>query len=280
MEMDYQKIYDGFIVDRMLTAPSEKYTESHHIVPRSLGGSDDPSNLIALTARDHYFAHCCLAKIHGGGMWHALALMGRTQKREHGAGIFRMGRLYAISKRRDSELRSVKMKRDWADGTFKRNRVYGPSSERQKAAVSAAGKKPRPGRAGEIAKAQATKQAAMPVYVFVHAETGERFEGTGLGFRLRSGVGQAHVSLLVRGKVLFAKGWALEGNEGKPQGNRDRTIRVFKHRDGRVFEGTAYDFNALHIKDSGMLSNCINGKNGVKSARGWLYAGEKTADAG
>lgn len=273
--MDYQKIYADFITDRTLTAPTEAYTELHHILPRALGGSDAPTNLIALTARDHYFAHCCLAKIHGGGMWHALALMGRTQKRSHGAGVFRMGRLYAISKKRDSELRSVKMKKDWADGTFKRNRVYQPISEAHRAAVSAASSRPRPGRKEEAAKALATKQAKAPRFEFVEISSGRAFGGTALEFRRMSGVSQAYTSLLVSGKVEVAKGWVLRGNETKPRGNRDRTVRVFKHPDGRVFEGTAYEFNALYIKDSGMLSNCINGKNGVKSARGWLYAGEK-----
>lgn len=34
----------------------------HHIVPRSLGGSDDENNLIILTSREHYIAHMILWK--------------------------------------------------------------------------------------------------------------------------------------------------------------------------------------------------------------------------
>lgn len=37
-------------------------TETHHIVPRSLGGSDEPTNLIDLTLREHYIAHWMLWK--------------------------------------------------------------------------------------------------------------------------------------------------------------------------------------------------------------------------
>lgn len=40
------------------------YTEEHHIIPSCLGGSDDPENLIRLTAREHFIAHRLLAKIH------------------------------------------------------------------------------------------------------------------------------------------------------------------------------------------------------------------------
>jgi hypothetical protein len=42
------------------------------INPRSLGGGDEPENLIALTAGDHLRAHILLAKIYGGKQWAAV----------------------------------------------------------------------------------------------------------------------------------------------------------------------------------------------------------------
>lgn len=36
------------------------YTEKHHIIPKSLGGSDDPSNLVWLTAAEHLQLHLLL----------------------------------------------------------------------------------------------------------------------------------------------------------------------------------------------------------------------------
>lgn len=85
--MNYQKIYDNFISTRT-HQPEGQYIEVHHIVPRSLGGSDNNSNLIRLTGREHYFAHLLLAKIHGGSMWQAIFLMGKrcginSHKYEH-----------------------------------------------------------------------------------------------------------------------------------------------------------------------------------------------------
>lgn len=38
------------------------YTENHHILPRSLGGSNLKSNLIRLSARKHFLAHYLLTK--------------------------------------------------------------------------------------------------------------------------------------------------------------------------------------------------------------------------
>lgn len=38
------------------------YTERHHVVPKSLGGSNDPENIVLLTAREHFVCHLLLPK--------------------------------------------------------------------------------------------------------------------------------------------------------------------------------------------------------------------------
>jgi hypothetical protein len=60
--MNYKRIYDAIIAKRQLEIP-EGYSEKHHILPRSLGGSDEPDNLVALTAREHFICHYLLAKM-------------------------------------------------------------------------------------------------------------------------------------------------------------------------------------------------------------------------
>jgi len=59
--MDHKRIYDDLIDKRSVITP-EGYVERHHIKLRSLGGSDEPENLVYLTAREHYIAHLLLAK--------------------------------------------------------------------------------------------------------------------------------------------------------------------------------------------------------------------------
>lgn len=74
--MNYNKIYDDFIKDRIAKQPIKpQYFEKHHILPKSLGGSDEPANIIRLTPEDHYFAHLCLAKIYGGSQWSSVLCM-------------------------------------------------------------------------------------------------------------------------------------------------------------------------------------------------------------
>lgn len=73
--MDYQSHYDKLITKaRNRLRPD--IAESHHIIPKSLGGNDNDENLVNLTPEEHFTAHLLLAKIYGTrGMWFAVYLM-------------------------------------------------------------------------------------------------------------------------------------------------------------------------------------------------------------
>ena len=64
--MNYIKIYNSLIQKRHNNPilKDQQYCEQHHIVPRCLHGSNNKSNLINLTAREHYIAHLLLRKIY------------------------------------------------------------------------------------------------------------------------------------------------------------------------------------------------------------------------
>jgi hypothetical protein len=90
---DYQKEYEELIqqarLDEMFggrekVAFEYKY-ESHHIIPRCLGGSDNPDNLVNLTLAEHFEAHFLLFKLyHTEGLTFAYRMMygDRTQSYE------------------------------------------------------------------------------------------------------------------------------------------------------------------------------------------------------
>ena len=46
--------------------PGIGYTESHHIIPKSLGGSDDCTNIVKLTAKEHFICDLLLVKMTTG----------------------------------------------------------------------------------------------------------------------------------------------------------------------------------------------------------------------
>jgi hypothetical protein len=101
--LNYQRIYAEFIASRKTLEPglvaSGQYKERHHIVPRSMGGSNAKDNLIWLTAGDHFFAHEVLARVYGGKMWIALGLMAHGNSKS-AKNITVNHRTYAAIRRR------------------------------------------------------------------------------------------------------------------------------------------------------------------------------------
>ena len=63
--MDYRTMYDAIIERAKGREKPNERLEIHHIVPRSLGGTDDAENLVALTIREHYVAHLVFDKANG-----------------------------------------------------------------------------------------------------------------------------------------------------------------------------------------------------------------------
>ena len=61
--MDYRKIYNN-LIERGKTRTVEGYTETHHIMPKCMGGCNNSENLIKLTPEEHYLAHQLLIKIY------------------------------------------------------------------------------------------------------------------------------------------------------------------------------------------------------------------------
>lgn len=62
--MNYRKIYDKLIAAAKNRSIIPNYTETHHILPKSMGGSNAKSNLVKMTPREHFLAHLLLYKIH------------------------------------------------------------------------------------------------------------------------------------------------------------------------------------------------------------------------
>lgn len=58
----YTKWYYA-IIDNAKQRSITTYTETHHIIPKSLGGSNEKDNLVVLTAREHFVCHLLLTKM-------------------------------------------------------------------------------------------------------------------------------------------------------------------------------------------------------------------------
>ena len=65
IENKYTKLYYK-ITSNAKQRITNGYTELHHIIPQSMGGSNDKENLVELTAREHFICHWLLIKMTEG----------------------------------------------------------------------------------------------------------------------------------------------------------------------------------------------------------------------
>lgn len=83
----YTRLYFK-IIDKAISEDRNKlektYYESHHIIPRSLNGSNDITNLVLLTFKEHYICHRLLCKMTDGNdtnkMKYALYMLCKSSK--------------------------------------------------------------------------------------------------------------------------------------------------------------------------------------------------------
>lgn len=112
--MNKYKQWYANITERAKNRILETYTESHHIVPRSLGGGDEPNNLVNLTAREHFVCHWLLVKMTTGQEHHkmlnALRMMRAEKQGQHRYNTKITARVYEGIKQEYAKLQSETLK--------------------------------------------------------------------------------------------------------------------------------------------------------------------------
>ena len=87
LDNKYTRWYNS-IINKAQSRPSTGYSEKHHILPRSLGGTDLSENLVRLTGREHFICHWLLLKMVTGSarekMVYAFRMMRVTSKDHSG----------------------------------------------------------------------------------------------------------------------------------------------------------------------------------------------------
>jgi hypothetical protein len=105
----YKKWYNQIVANGKKT--KQPNHERHHILPRSLGGSDNESNLVYITAREHFICHWLLIKIYKEGeehwkMLNALRMMRVENKTQERYNTKITSRVYAKLKEEYTKLQS------------------------------------------------------------------------------------------------------------------------------------------------------------------------------
>lgn len=81
--MNHRQIYDLLVQKCQTRTRTPDIYERHHIVPKSMGGTNAKSNIVFFTPREHYVAHHLLWKIHKNkqmfyAFWCMVTRMGRN----------------------------------------------------------------------------------------------------------------------------------------------------------------------------------------------------------
>ena len=117
----YTKTYYN-IVNRASQRTLDGYTETHHIIPKSLGGEDTQENLVVLTAREHFLCHWLLTRMveNKRDQWSMINALGFMMWAENdNQQRYKVNaRLYEQLKQKHSDMKSWVM-------TGERNGMYG-----------------------------------------------------------------------------------------------------------------------------------------------------------
>jgi hypothetical protein len=100
--MNYKNIYDS-LMEKAQSRVLDGYVEKHHIIPKCMGGDNTKSNVVCLSAKEHFIAHKLLVRIypHTKGVWYALIAMGRIV--EFKSRIFESERQKAYATRKGTK---------------------------------------------------------------------------------------------------------------------------------------------------------------------------------
>ncbi len=140
LQNKYTRIYYQ-IIDRAVPRTLVGYKEKHHIIPQSLGGSNDNSNLVHLTAREHFICHWLLTKMTESDdrakMVYALRMMSVTNEHQQRYITQITARVYE-SYRKEHAVNHSKI----MSGRTAKNKGRAMSEEqKKKLSIAASGKK-------------------------------------------------------------------------------------------------------------------------------------------
>lgn len=256
--MNYEKCYNQIIEKRRLESPIG-FAENHHIVPRSMGGSNDPENLVLLTPREHFVCHHLLAKIYGGPMWSAYFFMSHA-KSNSARGISLGPRQYAIA--REKYILELKKR------TGKNNANFGNTySQSAKDKISKT-------RAKYVLENH--PRAFTGKLKWLHS-AGEIFIGNHFELAKKAGLDIGALRRVSKGTSLSHKGWSCPSvkrvnmRSGLNTNTADKKKYTWVSPKGEEFYGTRFFAREnLGLEGHG-TSNLVRGT--IKKHKGWSIKG-------
>ena len=127
----YLNRYIKFITVAKKSVVSDKYVESHHILPQSMGGLNNDDNLVKLSARQHYLAHGMLWKAYKSKeMTFAFFSMSNQSNQYQGRNCRINSRIYENLRNEFSTLLSKTAEDKWQDLEYRQKHIDTNNSEK------------------------------------------------------------------------------------------------------------------------------------------------------
>jgi hypothetical protein len=101
--MNYGKIYNQ-IIERAKSRNFGGYSEKHHIIPKCMNGTNNPDNIVKLTAREHFLAHWLLHEIYPDNTDLKYAFWSMCRSSDNQKRYKPSSRVYEYSKRKMLEV--------------------------------------------------------------------------------------------------------------------------------------------------------------------------------
>lgn len=252
------KTYDEFINNILETRGrngcGEEYHETHHIIPKCMGGNDDKSNLIDLYAREHFEVHRLLALENPDNdkliyAWHMMSVMSDEQQRHYEI----TAEEYEEAKIAFSKMMSVKMSGNGNPMYGKESAMRGkhlPCESKEKLRLQRIGdKNPMYGKSGEKAPNYGKRMSEESRKKLSEANSGENHPM----------YGKNH-SEETRRKMSEARKGFRQSDETKKKISDSRKDKkpVICLNTGVIYESMTYASKQTGISLQS-ISNCCNG---------------------
>ena len=223
----FNKYYSIYLQLCQVQNDIDTYCERHHIIPRSLGGTNKTSNITRLTPRQHYIAHRLLTKFTVGNalikMNHALHMFciiqpSRLNRYSPPARIIEAARLslrYKTQEHKDKISEALKSHTrtdshciNLANAVSISNKERDVSKWRHKLASMKDKKRPEHSALMKIKMKEVRSDTT--VYTFIKANT--IFRGTRnqlIESYSTDKISNSELGMLIKGRYKTHKGWAL-----------------------------------------------------------------------
>lgn len=240
------------IINRAKSRILYEYSENHHIIPESFfinrfrkgqsgwidGNPNDLSNIVSLTAREHFICHWLLIKMTSGIAKHkmifAITMMKRkgvNQQHRYSTAI--TSRIYEIYKKK-----SAKIKSETYIGKARNNTLY----------------------------TFCHSTGLVETCSILDLSHKYNLDRSSIAHLVKKPFGQHHVKgWSINSPILDTSRSSLYTGSGGPK--YDHTVYVFKHKTGMIEQCTKYElFSKYNLSRNGIYDIC-NGKQ--KSSQGW-----------